>query len=216
MVRQFRSLKKQVLATLDQQEGSSSNVEKLLNELLAQLDQLQNLLLANEVQLQESIEEAIGEFESKVSEIVKAMLEKGDIFFRKIEDYEKNFYQSLTEGATAELDSFAQNQEIALADNDTNKAKFLGNREEMHQQCTNFNEAHMSLIQNKEDHMTNSMNTWMKTFVGQHTERQYHRNRQRIIDVKKVIEECREEITAAGEAAEFEDEHEGGHDPYGR
>merc|ERR1719272_2746646 len=80
----------------------------------------------------------------------------------------------------------------------------------MHQQCLNFNEAHMSLIMSKEDNMTNSMNTWMKTFVGQHTERQYHRNRQRIMDIKKVIEECREEITAAGEAAEFEDEHEGG------
>jgi len=151
MVRQFRSLKKQVLATLDQQEGPSTKIEMMLSELLVQLGSLENHLMANEVQLQESIEEAIAEFESKVSEIVKAMLEKGDIFFRKIEDYEKNFYQSLTEGATAELDSFAQNQEIALGDNDMgNKAKFLGNREEMHQQCTNFNEAHMSLIQNKE------------------------------------------------------------------
>merc|ERR1719407_405265 len=113
----------------------------MLQELLVQLSSLENHLMANEVQLQESIEEAISEFESKVSEIVKAMLEKGDIFFRKIEDYEKNFYQSLTEGATAELDSFAQNQEIALADDDKgNKGKFLANREEMHQQCTNFNE----------------------------------------------------------------------------
>jgi len=216
MVRQFRSLKKQVLATLDQQEGGSNKVDMMLQELSVQLTSLDNHLMANEVQLQESIEEAISEFESKVSDIVKSMLEKGDVFFRKIEEYEKNFYQSLTEGATAELDSFAQNQEIALADNDTNKAKFLGNREEMHQQCLNFNEAHMSLIQNKEDNMTNSMNTWMRTFVGQHTERQYHRNRQRIMDIKKVIEECREEISAAGEAAEYEDEHDGGHDPYGR
>jgi len=216
MVRQFRSLKKQVLATLDQQEGSNNKVDMMLQELLVQLSSLENHLMANEIQLQESIEEAISEFESKVSEIVKAMLEKGDIFFRKIEDYEKNFYQSLTEGATAELDSFAQNQEIGLADNDTNKARFMQNKEEMLQQCANFNEAHSGLILNKEDHMTNSMNNWLKTFVSQHTERQYHRNRQRITDIKRVIEECREEITAAGEAAEYEDDHEGGHDLYGR
>merc|ERR1719310_2170672 len=120
----------------------------MLQELLVQLNTLENHLMANEIQLQESIEEAISEFESKVSEIVKAMLEKGDVFFRKIEDYEKTFYQNLTEGATAELDSFAQNQEIALADNDTNKAKFLANREEMSQACTNFSEAHNSVIQN--------------------------------------------------------------------
>merc|ERR1719263_174955 len=108
----------------------------MLQQLTAQLNSLENHLMANEVQLQESIEEAISDFESKVSEIVKLMLEKGDIFFRKIEDYEKNFYQSLTEGATAELDSFLQNQDqIQLQDvNDTNKTKFLQNREEMHQQ----------------------------------------------------------------------------------
>lgn len=89
MVRQFRSLKKQVLATLDQQDGSSSKVEMMLQTLLEQLGTLENHLMANEVQLQESIEEAIGEFESKVSDIVKAMLDKGDVFFRKIEDYER-------------------------------------------------------------------------------------------------------------------------------
>jgi len=206
-VREFRSLKKQVLATLDKEENASPDrMQTMLQQLQEQLENLGNHLMGNEVQLQESIEEAISMFDSQINEIVKGMLEKGDSFFRKIEDYEKNFAQSLMEGANSEMDSFAQNQEIALADNDTNKAKYLGNREEMHQACTNFNEAHMSLIQNKEDYMSNSMNKWMKDVFSTHTERQYHRNRQRIMDIKKVIDECREEITAAGEAAEFEEE----------
>jgi len=206
MVRQFRSLKKQVISTLDQQFGAGK-MEEMLSELGKQLGNLGNHLMSNEIQLQESIEEAISEFDSKVSEIVKAMLEKGDIFFRKIEDYEKGFYQSLTEGATAELDSFAQNSESALVDTDTNKAKFLANREEMHQKCTEFSEAHNQLLQIKEDNMTNSMNNWLKTFVEQHTERQYHRNRQRIIDIKKVIEECEADIEAAKET-EYDDDHD--------
>jgi len=216
-VREFRSLKKQVLATLDKDENAPADrMQTMLQQLQEQLDTLGNHLMANEVQLQESIEEAISVFDSQVNEIVKGMLEKGDSFFRKIEDYEKNFAQSLMEGANSEMDSFAQNQEIALADNDTNKAKYLGNREEMHQACTNFNEAHMSLIQNKEDYMSNSMNKWVKDIFSAHTERQYHRNRQRIMDVKKVIDECREEITAAGEAAEFEEEHDNIQDGYAR
>lgn len=214
MVRQFRSIKKQVLASLDQQEGSPVTVDKLLQELLSQLAALENHMMANEVQLQESIEEAISEFDSKVSDIVRAMLDKGDIFFRNLENFEKTFYQNLTENAAGEMDAFAQNQEMALADSDTNKAKFLGNREEMHQKCTEFNEAHMSLMQNKEDSMTNSMNNWLKSFVSQHTERQYHRNRQRIVDIKIVIDECRAQIEAAGEAADMEDDHDGGHDDY--
>lgn len=206
MVRRFRSLKKQVISSLDQQVGRET-LEEMLAELGKQLGELQNHLMSNEIQLQESIEEAISEFDSKVSEIVKAMLEKGDIFFRKIEDYEKSFYQSLTEGATAELDSFAQNSESALVDTDPNKAKFLANREEMHQKCTEFSEAHMVLLQIKEDNMTNAMNNWLKSFVEKHTERQYHRNRNRIMDIKKVIDECEADIEAAKET-EYDDEHD--------
>ena len=56
------------------------------------------------------------------------------------------------EGAMSEMETFSQNQleNPAYSDNDQNKAKFLANREEMTQACTNFNESHMSLIQNKE------------------------------------------------------------------
>mmetsp|Transcript_3518 Transcript_3518/g.5748 ORF Transcript_3518/g.5748 Transcript_3518/m.5748 type:complete len:563 (-) Transcript_3518:122-1810(-) len=217
MVREFQSVKKQVLAQLDKEEGQVlPKVNVLLDTLLEQLDGLGNQLMANEIQLQESIEEAISDFDSRISVIVKSMMEKGDNFFAKLEDFEKNFYQNLTEGANSEMDSFAQNQEMALTDDDTNKARFLGNREEMHQNCTNFNEAHMALIQNKQDYMQNQMNGWLKTFVNQHTERQYHRNRQRITDVKKVIDECKEDIIAAGEAVELDDEHDNGPDMYGR
>lgn len=217
MVRDFKSLKKKVLAQLDKDENVPVKVDVMLQQLLDQLSGLENHLMANEIALQESIEEAISEFEARINEIVQRASEKGGDFFRRLEELEKIFYTGLTEGANSEMDAFAQNQEMALTDNDTNKAKYLGNREEMHQACTNFNEAHMILIQNKEDYMTGQMNTWMRSFFDRHRERQYHRNRQRIVDVKKVIDDCREEINAAGEAAEDDLEHDGpGHDPYGR
>jgi hypothetical protein len=214
-VRTFRSLKKQVLATLDKDEGAPPKVEAMLQQLSDELTLLGNHLMASEVQLQESIEEAVAEFESKVNEIIKSMIEKADGFVSKIEDHEKLFDQNLRDGALAELDSFAQNAELLSPENDAKK-NYLGNREEMYQACTKFSEDHNTLIQNKQDYMQNAMTSWMKTFVGQHTERQYHRNRQRIMDVRKVIDECREEITAAGEAAEYEDDHDNGHDAYGR
>merc|ERR1712096_316904 len=99
-------------------------------------------------------------------------------------------------------------------DTDTNKAKYLANREEMHQACTNFNEAHMALIQNKEDYLSQQMNSWMKSFFEGHRQRQYHRNRQRIMDVRKVIDECREDITSAGEHPD-DGEDENGADSFG-
>jgi Leucine-rich repeat (LRR) protein len=218
MVRQFRSLKKQVLATLDKEENAPQKVDMMIQQLLEQLIALQNLLMGNEVQLQESIEEAIAEFESKVSEIVKLMGDRATQFFEKITEIEKNLDQCLKDNMAKELEDFASTQNATL-DGDMenqNKAKYLQDRDEMGRQCGNLNEFHLNLIGSKEEKMTGDMTNWLKVFVKQHQERQYHRNRQRIMDVKKVIEECKEEINAAGDAAEFDDEHDNGQDAYVR
>jgi len=140
----------------------------------------------------------------------------GSEFFRRLDDLEKVFFTGVMEGANTEMEAFVQNQDMTIADNDTNKAKFLGNRDEMHQACTNFSEAHMTVIQNKEDYLQNQMNNWRTSFFERHRERQYHRNRQRIMDTKRVIDDCRAEINSAVEAGDEYDEHENGGDPYGR
>jgi len=120
------------------------------------------------------------------------------------------------EGANSEVEAFAQNQDLAATD-DTNKARFLGNKEEMIQACVNFYEGHTSLIQNKEDYMSNQMNSWRNSFFERHRERQYHRNRKRVMDVKQVVDDCRSEITAASEVGDEYDENDGGGDmTYGR
>merc|ERR1711959_59161 len=203
---QFKSLKKKVLEQLD--DTMTMNTEQMIQDLFEELGRLQEHLMANEIQLQESLEEAIDEFEVSMSDIVKFMSERGSDFFRSFEDLEKFFITGLLEGAQSEMESFAaQNQD--LAEHDHRKARYLGNREEMLQACTNFNEAHTILIQTKDDYMQNQMNGWMKTFFEQHRETQYHRNRQRINEIKSVTDECREEIMAT-EAAEYDEEHDDG------
>mmetsp|Transcript_41266 Transcript_41266/g.94966 ORF Transcript_41266/g.94966 Transcript_41266/m.94966 type:complete len:563 (+) Transcript_41266:110-1798(+) len=207
MIRGFRSLKKGVLVKLEKEdEGDPGKVDAMVQNLLAHLGHLENHLMANEVALQESIEEAISDFEARIQEIIKNMQEKGADFFRRLEELEKIFIVGLQEGANHDMDTFAQNQDSLTADVDPLKAKYLSNREDTNQACTNFNEAHMQIIQTKEDNMTNAMTNWMKTFFSEHQQKQYHRNRQRITDVKKVIDECREEIVAAGsDVGEYED-----------
>merc|ERR1712193_83552 len=176
---------------------------------LEELVSLEQHLMSNEIQLQESPEEAIDEFEVVVSEMIKLMAERGSDFFRRFEELEKVFFTGLLEGAQSEMESFAaQNQD--LAEHDARKAQFLQNREEMLAACTNFNEARIGLIQTKDDYMQSQMNGWMKNFFEQHRDRQYHRNRQRIMEIKRVNDECRSDIMAA-EAAEYErDDDEGG------
>merc|ERR1711959_805596 len=196
---QFKSLKKKVLEQLD--DSMTMRAEQMIQELFEELDLLQQHLMANEIQLQESLEEAIDEFEVSMSDIIKFMSERGSDFFRSFEDLEKFFITGLLEGAQSEMESFAaQNQD--LAEHDQRKARYLGNREEMLAACTNFNEAHIHLIQTKDDYMQNQMNGWMKTFFEGHRDKQYHRNRQRINEIKQVVDECKEEIMATEVADE--------------
>merc|ERR1719387_1974446 len=116
--------------------------QQMIQQLLEELTSLEQHLMANEIQLQESLEEAIDEFEVVVSEMIKLMAERGSDFFRRFEELEKVFFTGLLEGAQSEMESFAaQNQD--LAEHDARKAQFLHNREEMLAACTNFNEAHI-------------------------------------------------------------------------
>merc|ERR1712151_1097934 len=146
------------------------------------------------------------------------MQDKGREFFTQLEELEKGFFTNVMEGAMQEIEVFSQQQnEPTFSEGNELRARYLNNREEMTQACTNFNETHMSLIQNKDDQMQNSMNQWRDSFFKRHRERQYHRNRQRITDTKKVIDECRQEIDAAVEAGEDDEDHEnGGGDMLGR
>eukprot|EP00933_Yihiella_yeosuensis_P067622 TRINITY_DN7255_c3_g1_i1.p1 TRINITY_DN7255_c3_g1~~TRINITY_DN7255_c3_g1_i1.p1 ORF type:complete len:570 (-),score=150.06 TRINITY_DN7255_c3_g1_i1:148-1806(-) len=207
LIKDFKSLKKKVLSQIDKEEISRVEVDEMIKQLMDQLSGLENHLMANEIQLQESIEEALSAFEASISDLVKAMQDNGQEFFRRLEELEKTFFTGVTEGANSEIEAFAQNHEMSM-DNDNNKARFLGNREEMNQAVANFNEAHMSLIQNKDDYMQGQMNTWNNSFFEKHRERQYHRNRQRIMDTRKVIEECRNEINAASEEGNDYDEND--------
>lgn len=210
MVRDFRSFKKKVLALLTRDDGLSGGTEAnaMVQELNKQLADLENQLLANEIQLQEAIEDATSDFDTKISDIIKAMGEKAREFFTGVEDIEKGFHIGVLEGAAKEMEEFASKAEGGglLQDDNTQKAKFLSNREEMTGACANFNEHHTSYIQNKEDQMQNAMTSWRNSFFERHRERQYHRNRQRIMDTKKVIDECRAEIEAAIDAGEDDED----------
>jgi len=208
MVSDFRSLKKKVLAQLAKDDGVQPNeATAMVQEVNKQLADLENQLLANEIQLQEAIEDATSDFETKISEIIKVMSDKAREFFTAFEEEEKIFFTGILEGAVSEMEQHASAAEVSsLQDDNTQKAKFLGNREEMTTAIANFNEAHTTYIQNKEDQMQNAMTSWRNSFFERHRERQYHRNRQRIMDTKKVIEECKAEVEAAMDAGEDDED----------
>lgn len=213
-IRDYRSHKKKVLAQIEREENATLKPEQeaMIQQLKDQLSILENHLMSNEIQLQESIAEAISDNESKISEIVKQMGERGGEFFRRLEEQEKLFYTQLVDCCNSEIEEFAQNQDIATTDLDSTKAKFLANKDDMTQSCANFNESHNTTLLTREDNMTSQMKGWMEGFFGRHRERQYHRNRQRVMDVQRVVDECLKEILAASEVFDENDENDGGGD----
>merc|ERR1712232_1350250 len=199
LTRYFKSYMKnrvyQIQAYVESGEGRDQ-VDAIVSTLREHLTQMGNQLMANEVQLQESIEEAAVDFESKIQDLLKVMGELGSEFFKRLEEHHRVFHVGVIEGANTEMEAFHQN-----------KVRFLGQRDEMLQAITNFNEGQGSMILNKDDAMSGSMTKWKTEYFESHKERQYHRNRTRVLDIKKVIDGCKEEISAASEAAEYDDEH---------
>jgi len=207
MVKDFKALKKKVLVKLEKEEHKPE-ARRMEEHLLGELADLEEHLMQNEIQLQESIEEAISDFETSMQKLTKDMQEKGTEFFIKLNDHEKGFNLSVTEGVTSEIDAFTQAQDSGHTDYDSNKAKYLGNREEMLAAVSNFSEAHLKLITDLEDYFNNQVQAWRNMFFEGHRESQYHRNRQRIMDTKKVIDDCRDEIKAVAEAGEEDYDHD--------
>lgn len=73
---------------------------------LRDLENLRFYLLTCESALQESLEESIDLLEASVDTTVKYLLDRGNEFFRNLEEAEKDFSTSLTEIATMELEGF--------------------------------------------------------------------------------------------------------------
>jgi len=218
MVGDFMSHKKKVLAQLEpvgDGMGLKPEHDVMVQQLKDQLEELGSHLMAAEVQLQESITEAISDFEAKVSELMKLMNEKAGEFFRHLEDHENNFKNQLMNDAMNELDEKEKAENSLTSDmNMEGKEKPL--KEEVQAACGNFNEAHMVLLQNKEDYMTTSMKTWENEYGKKHREHQYKRNRQRVMDIESILNECKQEINDAVAVGDDYDEGGDGGDWGGR
>lgn len=200
MLKQFNQKKKLALVAATRAANGTDG-------LLEELKQLDYNLIQHELRLQECLDEAIDDFEVQMSDTIKFMMERGADFFKQFEDLEKMFHTGLLEGAMSEFEAFQSNQD--LADHDQKKAAVLGNREEIQSTILNLNEAHTLLITNRDDGMQNQMNSWMKTTFDSHRDRQYKRNRNRIQEIKTLVQETLDEVVVHDQT-EIEEDHDDG------
>ena len=123
LVGDFRRDKKKVLARLE--DSQQSKVDEMVQRLFDDLKGLEGTLLSSEIQLQESIDEAIATFESDMQKVKTEMSEMAKEFIMHLEELEKGFNVNLSESANSEVDTFLQNQDSVQIDNfDTEKAPF--------------------------------------------------------------------------------------------
>jgi len=203
LVKKFGSRVKKAFA--EKKANPHIRPEGLVQELADQLERLRLHLMTGETQVQEALEEAMRNFESSVNDIIKFMQEKVNEFIHEVEVYEKNFGQQLTEGMTSEITEDGP----GFAQDDESKPQ-LG-RDEMFSQAMNFTEARSNIIAQKEEHMTGQMNGWVNKYFDDHRQRQYERNRQRVMEIKEIIDQSTERIQQLEERDE-DDVDDGGAD----
>merc|ERR1719469_604001 len=87
LVRDFRSAKKSLFSQIEELQASAggnsggsrtaySQVEEFLEGLRDDLDRLQEQLMKNEIEAQDSIDEAIDHFEATTNDLTKVMIER--------------------------------------------------------------------------------------------------------------------------------------------
>jgi len=206
LVKKFRSRKKQAFQQV--KSGMSGvRADDLARELHDQLEELKAALMSGETQVQEALEDALTKFEVQMADIIKWMQERTADFFRELESHEKGFANQLTEGMQNEFET-QQGQDMLHAEGE---GKQMPNRDDMLQALQNFLEMHATLLANREDQMIGQMREWKDSFFDRNRDRQYHRNRGRVEEIKKIIATAEEEIRTL-EGAEVDDYRDDGGD----
>jgi hypothetical protein len=80
------------------------------------------------------------------------------------------------------------------------------NRDDMLIQAMNFTEARSNIIAQKEEGMQGQMNGWVSTYFNEHRQRQYHRNRQRVMEIKDIIDQASQRLRTLEDGDEEEDD----------
>ena len=122
--------------------------------LLDELSGVEHDLMEMEVDLVMLIDDHIGSFESQVSELIKVLANAGKDFFQMLEETENTFKNDLMVGANSEMENVAQQPELVNPGLDEAKrVKLLTDREGMGGALGSFSDAHLLVIQTKDDQM---------------------------------------------------------------
>lgn len=206
LIKAYRSRKKG--AFMEIKADATLRPEPIVEELKSQLLELKEQLLTEETQVQEALAQASDIFYTQMKDTISFMCERARDFFLELETVvENNFKQLITDAMTQECEQAQQ----SLDTGETSDAKaLLGNRDECMSSLNVFLEGHPSVLANKEEKMTGQMEGWLKTFFDSHSEGQNKRNRQRVMEIKTLVEHALDELkTLEGRDAEedmYEDE----------
>lgn len=132
-----------------------------------------------------------------MSEIIKVLALAGKEFYQVLEgEIENTFKSDLLMGVNSEMEAVQAAPELGGGTNaeEAKRAKLLQDREGMMQALAAFSDAHLVLIQTKDDTMQGQMSGWMTSFFDDKQKKLRDRNRARIIEIKNLTENILFEI----------------------
>merc|ERR1712194_720476 len=163
-----------------------------LQSLKEECKVLEEKLMETEIEFLSMTDDHITNFESQMGEIMKVLANAGKEFFQGFEEIENTFKTDLMMGLTTEMEASQAAPEAS--GEEAKRAKLLQDREGMMQAMASFGDAHVLLIQTKDDQMQAQLTNWMSSFFDGKHKSLLDRNRARILEIKDLVEDTSAEI----------------------
>ncbi|XP_012058247.1 PREDICTED: leucine-rich repeat-containing protein 48-like [Atta cephalotes] len=170
----------EILVKKQEQEVESviAKTRELFNEFNDLLSKTQNQLMSKEIILHEQIVDINEVFRMNITAMVNSFLETARENFSLLRNAEKE-YNNIIELVLQSLSDFENEAFLKdlCCDNDT-LATIL----------TASHETHLQVIDNREKHMINRLNNWLKEYINRLFADENKRNRQQIVEISHFFE----------------------------
>ncbi|XP_018047328.1 PREDICTED: dynein regulatory complex subunit 3-like [Atta colombica] len=178
----FANIKDEMETLVKKQEQEVESViaktRELFNEFNDLLSKTQNQLMSKEIILHEQIVDINEVFRMNITAMVNSFLETARENFSLLRNAEKE-YNNIIELVLQSLSDFENEAFLKdlCCDNDT-LATIL----------TASYETHLQVIDNREKHMINRLNNWLKEYINRLFADENKRNRQQIVEISHFFE----------------------------
>ncbi|KAI3384860.1 hypothetical protein SNEBB_010002 [Seison nebaliae] len=185
---------KEELAELVEQTEDLALIDDKCNAAQERLEDLWKFLMTNEMQLVDQIEDLIREWERQTSDVIATFKENLRNLFMQLRDAEGLHNEKLSELCFFTLDKVLKGEFNEDEVPEVARELFV-DKDNLTNSLTQSHDLHLNKIDQKEEKINQALDDWFSSQSSQlHEQQEYRRNRQRILEINRLLDELRGEL----------------------